>query len=80
MLRRREQANLVVVVERAHGNPGPLRQFAHRAAPGRFVGRAPAEARDRLRYATRAYFNLAEVYYLASRHGITPMIERFMVM
>jgi len=42
------------------------RQVGHRAAPARFVGRAPESEREQLRRATRACFNLAEVYYLAS--------------
>ena len=50
-----------------------VRQLAHRIAPGRFVGRSPEAARDRLRYATRAYFNLAEVYYLASRQDASAL-------
>jgi class 3 adenylate cyclase/tetratricopeptide (TPR) repeat protein len=43
-----------------------LRQVLHRARASAFVDRAPLGERERIRLAVRAYFNLAEVYYLGS--------------
>jgi len=43
-----------------------LRQMLHRARSSSFVDRAPLAERERIRLAVRAYFNLAEVYYLGS--------------
>jgi class 3 adenylate cyclase/tetratricopeptide (TPR) repeat protein len=43
-----------------------LRQLMHRLMPRRLRERAPEGERPRLRRTVRAYFNLAEVYYLAS--------------
>ena len=44
-----------------------VRQLAHRTPARRFLARAPAAERRRLLRATRAYLNLAELYYIASR-------------
>ena len=43
-----------------------VRQLSHRLASRVLVDRASAEDRPRLLHTVRAYFNLAEVYYLAS--------------